>query len=73
MPSMVIRSFSYASDARELTVEFTTGRRYVYSDVPPEEVQALRSAFAKGVHFNGRIRNRYAYRELAPAPAEGLG
>ena len=27
--------------------------------------QALRSAFAKGVHFNRRIRDQYRFRELA--------
>jgi hypothetical protein len=41
-----------------------TGRRYVYSGVPLEEAEALRGAFAKGVHFNRRIRDRYPYREL---------
>ena len=64
MPSTVIRRFDYSPDLSQLTVEFVTGRRYVYSGVPPEEVEALRSAFAKGVHFNRRIRDRYAYREL---------
>jgi len=64
MPSTVIRRFDYSPDARELTVEFVTGRRYVYSGVPLEEAQALRSAFSKGVHFNRRIRDRYPYREL---------
>jgi hypothetical protein len=31
MPSHVIRRFMYVSDTRELTVEFVSGRRYVYS------------------------------------------
>ena len=30
MPSTVIRRFDYSPDAQELTVEFVTGRRYVY-------------------------------------------
>lgn len=64
MPSMVIRSFAYRPDSRELEVLFTTGRRYVYSQVPPEAAEALRSAFAKGRHFNARIRGRYAYVEV---------
>ena len=65
MPSTVIRRFDYSADAEELTVEFVTGRRYVYSNVPIEEAEALRGAFAKGVHFNRRIRDRYPYRELS--------
>ena len=72
MPSTVIRRFDYSPDARELTVEFVTGRRYLYSEVPPEEAQALRGAFAKGVHFNRRIRGHYAWRELEPAGGEGV-
>ena len=64
MPSTVIRRFDYLAERRELVIEFTTGRRYVYADVPPDEVEAMRSAFAKGVYFNRRIRDRYACREL---------
>lgn len=64
MPSTVIRRFAYAPGSRELTIEFVTGRRYVYSAVPQHEVEAMRSAFSKGIFFNSRIRDRYDYREL---------
>lgn len=64
MPSTVIRRFDYAPERRELTVEFTTGRRYVYSEIPPDAAEALSSAFAKGVHFNRHIRGRFAWREI---------
>lgn len=67
MPSAVIRSFAYRPEARELVVLFTTGRRYVYCDVPAEAAEALRAAFAKGRQFNSRIRGRYPYRELDEA------
>ena len=66
MPSSVIRSFDYRPDAHELEVLFTTGRRYLYREVPPEAADAFRSAFAKGRHFNARIRGRYCYEELDP-------
>ena len=65
MPSSVIRRFDYRPETRELEVLFVTGRRYVYDGVPPEEAEAFRSAFAKGVHFNRRIRDQYPCRELA--------
>lgn len=65
MPSTVIRRFDYSPDSRQLTVEFVTGRRYVYSDVPAEEAEAMRGAFAKGVYFNKNIRDRYPYSEVA--------
>ena len=48
----------------QLGVEFTTGRRYVYSEVPEEVANTFRSAFAKGVYFNTRIRDRFPYREI---------
>ena len=65
MPSTVIRRFMYVPEARELTIEFVTGRRYVYSDVPDEDVEAFRSAFSKGAHFNRHIRDCFPCRELA--------
>ena len=64
MPSSVIRRFVYCPDTAELWVEFTTGRRYVYSDVPQEVADTFRSAFAKGVYFNTRIRDRDPHREV---------
>jgi len=64
MPSTVIRRFDYSPEREELVVEFVTGRRYVYSQVPQLEAQKLRAAFAKGVYFNKRIRDRFPYREL---------
>lgn len=64
MPSTVIRHFDYRPDTRELVVEFVTGRRYLYSHVPAEAAEALRTSFAKGVHFNRRIRGQYPVREL---------
>jgi KTSC domain-containing protein len=64
MPSTVIRRFAYDHSNGELWVEFVTGRRYVYSDVPDTVVAALGSAFAKGVYFNSRIRDRFPHREV---------
>ena len=67
MPSTVIRRFLYVPETRELTIEFVTGRRYLYSDVPDKDVQAFRAAFSKGVHFNRHIRDRFHCREMTPA------
>ena len=66
MPSTVIRRSMYVPETRKLTVEFVTGRRYVYFDVPVEEVDAFRAASSKGAYFNRKIRDRYVYRELTP-------
>lgn len=67
MPSIVIRRFDYRPETRELEVLFTTGRRYLYSDVPEQAVEDFRAAVSKGVHFNRHIRDRYPCRELHEA------
>ena len=70
MPSTVIRRFDYAPRRQELLVEFVTGRRYLYLDVPEEEARAMRGAFAKGRYFNARIRDHYSFRELGDGDQE---
>ena len=65
MPSTVIRRFYYRPERRELEIIFTTGRRYLYSNVPSSEAEAFKAAFSKGSHFNRHIRDRYACRELS--------
>ena len=67
MPSTVTRRFMYVPDTRELTIEFVTGRRYIYSEVPAEDVEAFRSAFSKGTHFNRHIRDCFPCREIVAA------
>jgi lysyl-tRNA synthetase class 2 len=67
MPSTIIRSIAYRPEARELDVIFTTGRRYLFHDVPLEAAAAFRSARIKGRHFNSRIRGRYRFSEQSPA------
>jgi lysyl-tRNA synthetase class 2 len=64
MPSTVIRDFAYRPEARELDVTFTTGRRYLFHDVPAEAAEGFRAARSKGRHFNARIRGRYRYSEV---------
>lgn len=78
MPSSVIRRFAYDLAEEELWVEFVSRRRYVYSQVPGDIADTFRSAFAKGVYFNSRIRDRFPGREVVheddasePCPAAG--
>jgi hypothetical protein len=64
MPSTVIRAAHYDVDRGELDIVFTTGRRYIYHDVPPEAADRFRAAFSKGRHFNARIRDHYPFTEI---------
>ena len=66
MPSSVIRAASLRPRPRRCwTSLFTTGRRYLYHDVPPEEADRFRAAFSKGRHFNAHIRDHYDFTEVA--------
>ena len=65
MPSSVIAQAHYDPDRELLDVLFTTGRRYLYHRVPPDEAERFRAAFSKGRYFNARIRDRYEFTEVA--------
>jgi hypothetical protein len=65
MPSTAIRKLSYVPAKRELWVTFVSGRRYIYSDVPPELFDAFNTAPSRGAFFNHEIRDRYAFREVS--------
>ena len=48
---------------------FTTGRRYLYHDVPQAAADEFRAAFSKGRYFNAHIRDAYDYTEcVCPKP-----
>lgn len=70
MPSTVIRRFAYDTGRRELWVEFVSGRRYVYQEVPESVADAFRGAFAKGIYFNSRIRDSFVFRDVTNEQAE---
>lgn len=59
MPSAVIRAVEYDPIERRLDVEFTSGRRYRYHEVPEEIVDALHRAYSRGAFFNSHIREHF--------------
>jgi KTSC domain len=61
MPSSVIRSYHYDPVRRRLELQFISGRRYRYHDVPEETWRAMRQAFSKGVFFNEHIRDHFRF------------
>lgn len=67
MPSSVIRKAFYRPDEAVLDILFTTGRRYLYHDVPPDVADRFAAAFSKGRFFNARIRDRFDFTEVTPA------
>ena len=71
MPSQVIRRFTYETSLGRLVVTFVNGRRYAYDGVPEALASEMKQAFAKGVFFNRRIRDRYPSRRLPEAGDPG--
>ena len=63
--SSAIDKIDYRPDRRELFVTFTTGRRYVYFDVPAPIYLRFLHADSLGRYFNFNIRDHYDFRELA--------
>jgi hypothetical protein len=68
-PSTVIRSFNYQATSRQLGIEFQSGLRYIYYDVPEEVFRALRAAESRGAYFNASVRDRYSYSRVDSGPA----
>jgi len=64
MPSTVIRAFAYDAERHSLAVEFASGRRYRYDDVPKRVVDAMQAARSKGRYFNKYIRDKFATTEM---------
>lgn len=65
MPSSVIRHYVYDAARRVLDVTFVSGRRYLYHDVPPEIAIGIADASSRGRYFNARIRDAFAFTEVA--------
>jgi len=61
MPSSVIRSYRYDPLQRRLELQFVSGRRYRYHDVPVEAWRGMLRALSKGKYFNEHIRNQYLH------------
>jgi hypothetical protein len=63
-PSTVIRGAWYLPERRQLDLLFTSGRRYVYSEVPMAIASRFAEAASKGRFYNLEIRNRFRCREV---------
>ena len=62
--SSAIARIGYDAENGALVVEFTTGRTYIYSDVPEEAYAGLLTAESKGSYFNREVAPHHAGREI---------
>ena len=63
-PSTVIRGAWYLPERRQLDLLLTSGRRYIYSEVPMAVASRFAEAPSKGRFYNLEIRNRFPCREV---------
>jgi hypothetical protein len=56
-----IGAIGYDGEAQVLHVQFTSGRKYAYFNVPLEVYDAFLSADSKGKFFAANIRGKYQY------------
>jgi len=58
--SSVIKRMNFNNDRNDLTVEFKSGVKYVYTPVSEEFYNKLKNSTSKGRFFNSNIRNNEA-------------
>ncbi|HZP71527.1 MAG TPA: KTSC domain-containing protein [Pseudolabrys sp.] len=64
-----VADIKYDNARERLTITFVTGRVSEYVDVPAEVAASFQSSFSKDAFFNTYIRDRYDFRDIAPARA----
>lgn len=62
--STAIAGYHHDADTNKLLVEFKSGNRYEYDDVPLEKVAAMEGSASPGAFFGAKIRDRYKGRKL---------
>ena len=62
--STTLSAVAYDEFKEMLRLQFCSGARYEYVDVPAAVHASLLSASSKGRYFNQVIRGRYAYRSI---------
>ena len=62
--SRALKSVGYDSESRTLELEFTSGTRYRYFDVPEFTFRALMHATSKGHFFQTSIDRRFRFEEV---------
>ena len=69
LESTTLASVRYDPDRHQLELEFRSGKRYLYFQVPRRCYEELLQAESKGGYFNRTIRNRFAFQDLSATPA----
>ncbi|HZP16431.1 MAG TPA: KTSC domain-containing protein [Terriglobales bacterium] len=65
LSSRTLASASYDPDRCQLELEFRSGKRYLYFQVPRHCYEEFLQAESKGGYFNRSIRNQFAFQDLS--------
>ena len=60
-----IKGSIYNKNTKKLIVEFNSGRKYEYEEVPDNVAAGLRIAKSQGSYFNKQIAKKYKYKLLS--------
>lgn len=69
LDSALLASAAHDPGRHLLDVEFRTGERYRFFNVPSVCYRELLCADSKGRYFNSNIRNRFPYQHLSRTPS----
>jgi hypothetical protein len=59
-----IKAIGYDPDKQRLVVEFLSGKRYAYADVPPAVYTGFLEARSMGIFFSRNVRGQYETEKL---------
>jgi hypothetical protein len=59
-----IKAVGYDPDTQRLVVQFNSGKKYAYADVPPEVHKEFLDAKSMGIFFTREVRGKYAAEKL---------
>ena len=59
-----IRKTEYDTETKEMVVEFNSGLRYSYENVPHQVYTQFRMSESQGKFFNAKIAKTYKYKKL---------
>lgn len=60
-----IKTISYEANSQELVVEYLSGHKYAYSNVPQTVLNDLLSSVSKGKYMNQMIKGQYEGRRIS--------
>jgi hypothetical protein len=65
LESETLASALYVPQRRQLELEFRSGERYLYFQVPLQCYRELLEAESKGAYFNRAIRDRFPFEKVS--------